>query len=246
AQYQYAKEHYEVLKPYLDQKVNILDPTFYTALESLNKRYQYKLKMAEIELDDASSQLIEEYLAVYFSHVPEVDRPGYIALAIQLNDSRQAARDKYAMKMQNLENAYQAELHDFSEEVERMNQSILEKKKAVLLQRDSVMQTIHLELESVDNEVLLEQNAHQVAHQKQIRALTDEYQSTLTSNRVLRESLRSDFAKVVSSYEPYIRLAKKNRDIQDIFREVNRLSKRRAKKDRNALIAKYRKEPYIK
>lgn len=245
AQYHYAKEHYEVLKPYLDQKVNILDPTFYTALESLNKRYHYKLKVAEVELDEASRQLIDEYLSVYFTNVPEIDRPGYIATAIYLNDARQAARDKYADNMQKLENAYQAELRDFSADLQTMNQLVLEQKNAVIFKRDSVMQTIHTELDLVDNDYLLQQKTHQTTHQEQIRSLTNEYQNTLTSNKALRESLRANFAKVVASYQPYIRLAKKNRDIQDIFRMVNRLSKSRAKKDRAAIIAKARKEPYI-
>jgi hypothetical protein len=244
-QYRYAKEHYDALKPYLDQKINILDPTFYNGLESLNKRYQYKLKMAEAELDEASNQLIQDYLAVYFTSTPEIDRPAYINQANELNDARLSARNKYAEKMQKLENAFQAELDDFHNDLEQIHQATSQQKTSVIAKRDPVLQSIQIELDAIDNQYLLQQKNHQIAHQDQIRSLTDEYQTTLTSNRVLRESLRSDFAKIVTSYKPYIRLARKNRDIQDVFHRVEKLSAARYRKDRKDILAKSRKKPYL-
>ncbi|NLZ61977.1 MAG: hypothetical protein GX904_04180, partial [Acholeplasmataceae bacterium] len=72
-QYTFAKDRYDALKPYLDQKVNILDPTFYQTLESINKRLRYKLKTAEIELENETQAFLDEYVKIYFMEMPDSD-----------------------------------------------------------------------------------------------------------------------------------------------------------------------------
>ena len=119
-QYTFAKDRYDALKPYLDQKVNILDPTFYQTLESINKRLRYKLKTAEIELENETQALLDEYVKIYFMEMPDSDNAALRMKIDELSTARDNASEAYAEKMNLLEEAFQAELEAYKQEIKSM------------------------------------------------------------------------------------------------------------------------------
>ena len=244
-QFAYAKEHYEVLKPYLDQKVNILDPTFYNGLENINKRYRYKLKVAEVELDDASKDLLDTYLNIYFTEKPAENKQEMLQKIEELNTLRESASLKYSARMQALEDAYQAELADYQSNSDIINQETISIKNSIISKRDLTMHTIQTELDQVDQQYILQQKNHELSHTFEIRSLTSEYQKALISNQHFRETLNVEFEHLMNSYKPYIRLIRHNRDIQDVFRSVNRKARKKVRKEQKKIIKNSRTYPVI-
>ncbi len=244
-QYLYAKERYEVLKPYLEQKVNILDPTFYNTLESINKRYRYKMKVAEIELDHASKDFLESYLNVYFTAQPE---PSMLEMKTRIEDltkQRQSASDKYSEKMQALEAAYQAEIVDYQRDLDNVRADITSLKNQIVQKRNMTMQGFITELDLIDQQYLVDKKAHQEKHTQTIHKLTMEYQETLKANRKFRNDLKLEFEGLLKSYHPYVKVLKKNPDIRDLIHSIDRQSRRKLRQDQKRIMKQHKLHPPI-
>jgi len=244
-QYAYARERFEALKPYLDQKVNILDPTFYNGLESINKRYRYRLKEAEVELDEATKDLLENYLEVFFTERPEESTDVMKTKIEELNILRDVARKQYSDKMQALENAFQAELASYNQDHDQRTLETTQLKNATVEKRDQVFQSIHQELTATDDKYLEDQKSHDLEHQAAIKSLTLEYEEALKSNQRFRENLRVEFEKLMASYIPYIRLIRRNPDIRDAIRTVNRKTRKKLKAEQRAIKKAAKAKPSI-
>ena len=94
--YEQAEQKYNSLKPYLDNKVNILEPTFYQSLEKIKARQKYKLKAAEIELEDATKDLLDKYLMVYFEDHPEINKDLYLSQIEQIDEETESLKAEYS------------------------------------------------------------------------------------------------------------------------------------------------------
>lgn len=241
-----AKQRYEVLKPYLEQKVNLLDPTFYNGLESLNKRYQYRLKVAEIELDEASKALVDQYLEVYFTEGPQIDREHYQGVITELISLKEQAEARYAQRIQALETAYQAELSEYEAKTQTYEQERIQEKDAIKRIIELQFSQINQLLDQTDRNYLLEQANHRQKHADQIDQLTQEYEDGAKNTIRFRKMLSDDFKNVTAAYQPYIRLCRKNPDIRETFHRVNVASRKKRRKETKTILKRARKQPVIR
>ncbi|HOP57106.1 MAG TPA: hypothetical protein PLP02_02940 [Bacillota bacterium] len=226
-QYAYAKDRIEAIKPYLDNKVNILDPTFYGSMQSINQRYRHNLKNAESELDTATKQLIADYVVVYNSMRPEPSNPELRQKMSELVGTRERLNQEYSLKMQSIENDFNKSSQEYDNQIRLFREKVDADKALLLNKHQQVKQRISNDLAQIDIGYLGFQKKQITQHENSIRHLTEEYQEAKNASQVLRENLSLEFGHLLSSYKPYIRLLKKDRDIRDVFSEVNRKARKK-------------------
>ncbi|GEM_PF-981761 len=230
-----AKNHYEVLKPFLDNKVNILEPEFYRTLERINERYRYKLKLAEAILDQDTKELLEAYVKVYFE--PEIlgDDDVYTPLLTQLSSSRDEAYQKYELKLRQMEGDFQTEASLLEQEELRFDDAL---NTAKLTQKNK-FETSKKLLEAEVDQLSLEYDAAKTLHSAKktslVHNLTKEYESALVNNQKYINSLSLDFNKILKSYQPYIKVQKKDKEIRTILSSNKRIFKTQLKKTQKDL-----------
>ncbi|MDD4184643.1 MAG: hypothetical protein PHI01_04445 [Candidatus Izemoplasmatales bacterium] len=244
-QYTFAKDRYDALKPYLEQKVNILDPTFYNGFESINKRLKYKLKVAEVELDEATSHLLDEYVKTYFTEKPNFDESALRQKIDDLSLIRDNARTSYAEKMNRLEEAVQAEFEAYHDAINKHNDDKLSLISSINSKRDQTIAELQIELDATDRDNREKQDLLMVQHGQQVQNLTKEYESGRSSNHHFREEIASEFSKLMNSYKSYIKFAKKNPDIRDIFRFVTKDANRKLRRNLKSIRQRSKKDPYV-
>jgi len=72
--YNSTKEKYDYLKNFNKYKIYPLEPQFYLSFERMKKRYEFKLKRAEIELELKTDNLLNDYVKLYFEKQPEINK----------------------------------------------------------------------------------------------------------------------------------------------------------------------------
>ncbi|MBU1145454.1 MAG: hypothetical protein KJ971_06340 [Firmicutes bacterium] len=238
--YQDAKNHYEALKPYLESKVNILDPSFYNTLEKMNDRYHYKLKVAEIEIDVASKDLLDQYLSVYFEDQPIHNQAQLLAQIDEITLSRDTCRTEYAQKMQKLEDGYKVSFLPLDEEIKAIDADASLLKETAKIKEEATVHSIQYELTQLEKSYLILVDKHQIALSNQIDALTNEYKAALVNNQKYTSNLSSEFEKLLHSYKPYLTLSKKNPTVSKLFKEVHMAFKAKQKWTKKQSILKYK------
>lgn len=242
--YQDAKNRFETLKPYLENKINILDPTFFQQLERIQKRRQYKMKAAEIELDDATKDLLDKYLVVFFEEHPEIDKALYMSQIEQLEEEREQLRADYALKISGNEDTYHQKLDSLESDnaevyadIENLRSSVASRAEKALAQKQS-------ELDTLEKRVSGDNKKQTVSFQKEVSDLLGEYNDSLVQNQKYYQDLSSAFNSILDSYYPYLKVAKNNKKIKQVVklneqRMRDRLRKENRKLAKNARLVDY-------
>jgi len=229
--YQEASKRYETLKPYLENKMNILEPEFYQALKRINDRHHFKLKLAESYLDEASSLLIDEYRKVFFEEQQAPDLSVYEKMMNDLIQARENAEKQYSAKMQLIEDNYQIKVKVFDDELAKLQKSQLVMKQTVLQKNDVTKKSLELELAQVNNQYTLAKDAHGNKLKQQTKNLTSEYQEALVNSEKFIASLSYDFRKLLQSYEPYIKLQRKDKQFRKLMHTNAKVFHKQAKQN---------------
>jgi len=216
--YHDAKNRYDTLKPYLDNKVNILDPTFYQQLERIRKRREYKLTAASIELDDATRDLLDNYLNVYFEEHPEIDMTLYLSQIDQLEEEREQLRLEYADNISKNENLYHLQMQSLEAEASQVYADIENLRATVVSRSEKAMIQKQSELDQLDKRNVIESNKQTSSFQKEISDLTKEYNDSLIQNQRYYQNLSQTFSGILDSYYPYLKVAKNNKKIKQVVK----------------------------
>ncbi|HPJ23301.1 MAG TPA: hypothetical protein PK113_00180 [Bacillota bacterium] len=244
--YEESKTRYETLKPYLENKVNILDPTFYQQLEKMKKRHQYKMRAAEIELEDATKDLLDNYLVVYFEEHPEIDKELYLSQIEQLEHEREELKAEYGQNIADNEANYHEKITSLERDtsivydnIENLKATVLNKSEKAILQKQA-------ELDQLEKRYNLEYNKQTVSFQKEITDLTYEYNNALIQNQKYYQNLSSAFKKILDSYYPYLKVAQNNKIIKQVVRVNEKRMKAIKSKENKTLNKKARLANYLK
>lgn len=227
--YHTAEQKYNTLKPYLDQKVNILDPTFFKTLDRIRQRHQYKLKAAEFELDEATKDLLVDYLKVYFEDKPEIDKDLYIAQIEQLEDERSSLKEEYAMNVEKSDLLYQTKMSELETTLNSLKADIETLKSSIVANHNKTIQQKQVELENLEKKYELNNNKEVTSFQNEINDLTKEYSNALIDNQRYYQNLSTAFNKILDSYYPYLKVAKNNKIIKQIVKENEKLTNAKKK-----------------
>lgn len=207
--YRFSKERYDALKPYLESSVNILDPTFYDMLERINNRMIFQMKKAEIDLDNNTRDLLTNYIEVYFQKDEEINRNDYLELVDDIAQSREQIQTRYSTRLQAVESTYQNKIAEQLKTVESMKKETETLKSNWRIKHDNVVVLLKSQLSTIDSEYRIQKQNDDIATQKNIGKLSSEYHLALKNHQKFTEGVASDFQKLVNSYQPYIKSAKK-------------------------------------
>ncbi|PKK94650.1 MAG: hypothetical protein CVV60_05375, partial [Tenericutes bacterium HGW-Tenericutes-5] len=229
--YNNAKERYEYFKNYLANKVEPLEPTFYQTLERMQNRYKYKLKTAEAELDIKTKDLLDNYLEVYFTEQPDLDRAKLIENINLMQVEKETATNDYEQEIAAIDLEYQQKSDEL---IKKKNEIINEAKKfkdLITEKREVEIQTKQEELLILENRYHQQQRDKQVSYESEIENLTNEYNQTLNESKKYILNLSQSFEKVLNTYKPYVRLTKNNRKIRTIVKKTNHNINKMEKKE---------------
>jgi len=229
--YNNAKERYEYFKNYLANKIEPLEPTFYQTLERMQSRYQYKLKAAEAELDIKTKDLLENYLEVYFTEQPDLDRAKLIENINLMQVEKETATNDYEQEIAAIDLDYQQRSDEL---IKKKNEIINEAKKfkdVITEKREIEIQTKQEELLILENRYQQQQRDKQLSYESEIENLTNEYNQTLNESKKYIMNLSQSFEKVLNTYKPYVRLTKNNRKIRTIVKKTNHNISKMEKKE---------------
>jgi hypothetical protein len=243
--YNTAHERYEYFKNYLANKVEPLEPTFYQTLERMQSRYKYKLKTAEAELDIKTKDLLENYLDVYFTEQPDLDRAKLIESINLMQTEKEAATADYEQEIASIDLDFQQRSDDL---VKKRNEIINEAKafkESITNKRELEIQTKQQELSILENRYQQQQRDKQISYESEIENLTNEYNQTLGESKKYIMNLSQSFEKVLNTYKPYVRLTKNNRKIRTIVKKTNHNIDKKEKKEFKVLEKELKKRQML-
>jgi hypothetical protein len=243
--YNSAKERYEYLKVYLENKIDPLEPTFHQTLERMQGRYQYKLKTAEAELDYKTKDLLDNYLNVYFEEQPGVDQNKIHEYINQIQIEKEKIIEEYHNEINEIEITHQdvmAKLNDekkqIIEEAKSLSESVRKKENLEISQKQQ-------ELQLLENRYVQQQLQKQNFYENEIENLTSEYNSTLIQSKRYINSLSQAFEKVLNTYKPYVKLTKNNRKIRTIMKKTTKQIKKKEKREIKTLARDLKKKQML-
>ena len=243
--YNNAKERYEYLKVYLVNKVNPLEPTFFDTLERMKKRYEFKLKLAEAELDNKTKDLLDEYLKLYYREQPELDQNVLSNYIIEIQNEKDKIVKEYQMEINYIDNEYQKNVEQLNverdiiiEEAKRIKEDLIKKEEAEIYQKQ-------LELQMLESRYQQQQNDKRSFYEAEVDNLTKEYNLTLTESKKYILDLSQSFDKVLSTYKPYVKLTKTNRRIRLIVKKTDKEIQKKEKIELKRLARKIRRNPLL-
>ncbi len=237
--YHFAKERYDVLKPYLDSSVNILDPTFYDMLERINNRMQFQVKKAEIELDENTRDLMKNYLEIYFQKTEEINHKDYNELLEDIGLSREQIRTRYASRLQAVESAYLNKASELSREEENMKKEAETYQIGWQTRHENSISLLKQQLINVENEYISQIKIDQAKTDKIVAKLSSEYHLAIKTNRQFTDGVASDFKKLINSYQPYIKIAKKEVDYHKVVKPLITKNRKKLKKSLRDIELRY-------
>ena len=243
--YQIAEHKFNTLKPYLDQKVNILDPTFYRTLERIRERHQYKVRQAEFELDEATENLLIDYLKVYFEDKPEINQELYISQIEQLEEERQQLKDEYAMNVEKSDLVYHTKTRELETAVIVFQDKTKTMKSNINSKHEKTIQQKQIELENLAKKYELHNNKEVDSFQNEINDLKKEYSNALIDNQKYYQNLSTAFNKILESYYPYLKVAENNKIIKQIVKETEKLTNTKKKQEIKKLKKESKQNHYL-
>ncbi|XFA99382.1 hypothetical protein ACAG96_02080 [Candidatus Izemoplasma sp. B36] len=243
--YTVAESKFNTLKPYLENKVNILDPTFYKSLEKIKERHQYKLKAAEIELEDKTKTLIQAYLQVYYEDKPEINRELYLSQIEQLETERDQIKAQYEKNIIDSDSLYYNKLQMLEKESKNITTKLDSALKLAVNKHERTITQIQNELAAVEKKYEGIQDKQSVSFQTEINNLTKEYTNSYNQNQKYYNNLSSAFNKILDSYYPYLKVAKNNKVIKHIVRENNKKIKIKKSKEFKKLKKESKTNDYL-
>lgn len=220
-----AEDKYNKLKPYLNEKVNPLDPTFYNGLEKMKKRHDYKLKAAEIELEESTKELMEKYLSVYFSERPAINKELYLSQIEQLEEERAIYKEEYSKKIQKDDLLYHTKIKTIENELKVLINKVENNKNQLLTRHLRSINQKQNDLDNLNKHFSTDSEKIATSFRTEILSLTDEYNNSLVHNEKYFKNLTKAFDSILNSYYPYLKTASNNKVIKKIVKQTDKKMK---------------------
>ena len=211
----------------------------------MQSRYKYKLKTAEAELDIKTKDLLENYLDVYFTEQPDLDKAKLIENINLMQVEKEAATADYEQEIASIDLDFQQRSDDL---IKKRNEIINEAKafkESITNKRELEIQTKQQELSILENRYQQQQRDKQISYENEIENLTNEYNQTLVESKKYIMNLSQSFEKVLNTYKPYVRLTKNNRKIRTIVKKTNHNIDKKEKKEFKVLEKELKKRQML-
>ncbi len=216
--YREAKDHFEVLKPYLENKVNILDPTFYKSLEKIKKKNSLRIQKAEKELDASTKKLIDEFRIIYFEEQPEINRELYLSQIEQFQEERDLLEKEYANNIEKNELMYQTKILKLEKDKKTILNNINNLKNSVINKSKKEIGQKQIELETLGKRYNINCEKQKSSFHNAILNLKKEYNQSIIQNEKYYSKLSLAFDEILKTYYPYLKVAKNNKIIKQIVK----------------------------
>ncbi|MDT8337459.1 MAG: hypothetical protein RQ856_06510, partial [Candidatus Izemoplasmatales bacterium] len=243
--YNSAKERYEYLKVYLENKIDPLEPTFHQTLERMQGRYQFKLKTAEAELDYKTKDLLDNYINIYFEEQPGLDQNKVLEYINQIQIEKDKITEEYHAEINDIEVIHQDVMTKLSDEKKQIIEEAKSLTESVKNKEDLEISQKQQELQLLENRYVQQQLQKQNFYENEIETLTSEYNSTLIQSKRYINSLSQAFEKVLNTYKPYIKLTKNNRKIRTIMKKTTKQINRKEKRELKTLARDLKKKQML-
>ncbi|MGD9761381.1 MAG: hypothetical protein AB7U52_02960 [Candidatus Izemoplasmatales bacterium] len=243
--YSSAKERYEYFKVYLENKVDPLEPTFFQTLERMQKRYEFKLKTAEAELDFKTKDLLDNYLMVYFKEHPSLDENKLLEFIEQLQSEKNKFSLEYQTEIKEIDDEYQEIISGINTEKERIIAEARRLKENIITQEELEISQKQQELQTLESKYNLQQAQKQNFYESEIENLTNEYNSTLIQSKNYIYNLSQSFEKVLATYKPYVIMTKNNRRIRNILKKTDQQINKKERLELKKLSRRIRRNPLL-
>lgn len=239
--YHKAKDRYDTLKPYVDQNINVLDSVFFDHLELIKQNYRRALSEAELELEQLVEPHMQKFLQVYFSDQDQPRKLDYQDLVVRFQSQKQEHEILYQTRIKEmdaqrlakekeLDQNYQLQL----QQIDQLLPVIDQRQNALTVEYDKALKSLH-------KEQVESQNRKASEAIQTIKTLTTEYERALKNHQKMAVSMKQDFAKVVKSYEPYIRLQRKHTNFEQVLKQVRKEQKHLYRLERQAIHTHFKK-----
>jgi pyruvate/2-oxoacid:ferredoxin oxidoreductase alpha subunit len=225
----------------MENAVDILDPTFYDTLASINARHEERLREAEAELDAKAQALLPKYREIFFAQDEKDHSADYLARIEAMMADRDQDRLIYEQKLQAVESEYQRRLSALNRE-ESLMQSETDAEIAAVQSRIAALESqFRLQASQAEKDGEARIKAHRDATAKTIQRLTEEYVKSLKSSQGTIEELSQDFRKVLDGYTEYKRFAERDSGYRKIVRSIRKAERKRLRVALRQLDTKFRK-----
>ncbi|MBN2540968.1 MAG: hypothetical protein JXB08_05515 [Bacilli bacterium] len=243
--YEDAKSRFESLKPYLENKVNILDPTFYRSLERIQERHAKKIKAAELELDEATKDLLQNYLVIFFEEQPHIDKELYLSQIEQLQEERVVLQEEYSKNIQRVELNHSVKMEDLDRELKDIYNNIDHLRTTVLKAAEKEIDLKKIELDTLDKRYESDYQKKTASFQTEINTLTSEYNTSLIENQRYYTNLSDAFNTILKTYHPYLKAAQNNKVIKQVVKTNEKRMERKKARETRELIKNSKQPNYI-
>lgn len=237
-----TKEKYDYLKNYNSFKVYPLEPQFYLSFERMKKRYEFKLKRAEVELDLKTDRLLDDYVKLYFQEQPEFDKELIQTKISDLQSEKDYLLASYQDEISKIENDNNAVIDNLSNELSVLKLNCEQIKTQIEMRKKADISAKKLDLELLENRYVHQKEKKKLVFDSEISNLTSEYNVTLQESKRYISELSQTFEKVLDTYKPYLKLTKNNKKIKVILKRTNRFIKRKEKQELRHLAKKLKKQ----
>ena len=237
-----TKEKYDYLKNYNKFKIYPLEPQFYLSFERMKKRYEFKLKRAEVELGLKTDKLLDEYVKLYFKEQPELDKELIKKKITDLQSEKDYLFAVYQDDITKIENENTEIIENLTNKLSALKLSSEQSKSQIIERKQNDISAINNDLSLLENRHNQQKEKKKLSFDSEISNLTTEYNLTLQESKKYINNLSQAFSKVLDTYKPYLKLTKNNKKIRVILKRTDRLIKRKEKQELKQLARKLRKQ----
>jgi hypothetical protein len=237
-----TKEKYDYLKNYNKFKIYPLEPQFYLSFERMKKRYEFKLKRAEVELDLKTDKLLDEYVKLYFEEQPELNKELIKKKITDLQSEKDYLLAVYQDDIAKIENENTEIIENLANKLSALKLSSEQSKSQIIERKQNDISAINNDLSLLENRHNHQKEKKKLSFDSEISNLTTEYNLTLQESKKYINNLSQAFSKVLDTYKPYLKLTKNNKKIRVILKRTDRLIKRKQKQELKQLAKKLRKQ----
>lgn len=238
--YEHAKSRYEILKPYMENAINILDPTFYDGLTAINDRYHAQIREAELELDQKVEMLLPKYREVFFMQDIGDHSLEYRTRIEEIMAERETNAAVYQQKLQAVENHYRQQLTTI--DAEEANSQMVKKTEIDSIHSKEIATSAQFVqmVKAIETEGETKIKAHREATLSTINRLTDEYFVSLKASKKTIVDLSDNFQKLLDGYQDYLEFSEGEKKYRHVLRSIKKTNRKKLHSSLKQLKLKYR------
>lgn len=244
--YNDSEKKYNALKPYLESKINPLEPTFFNSLEQMKARHEVKIKAAAAELDVATKNLMDNYLKIYFTENPEINKDLYLSQIDQIEEERINVKKAYSKKLEKNDLVYNNKVKSLENELRSIINKIDNNRNQVINKHQKSINQKNNEIDSLNKHFNSRSEKIKSSSINEILDITQEYNQSILSNEKYYQDLSKAFDNLLKSYDPYLKSATYNKVVKKIIKQTEKKVSKEQNVEFKKLTKASKKPDYLK